>query len=65
MVNCLLLYQALDMLCCVTIISYTIVKLYSYRCEVVTTRNTLYRIVGKFGGGKVWQIWRIVRDSPN
>ena len=24
-----------------------------------------YRIAGKFGGKKVWQIWRIVCDSPN
>ena len=24
-----------------------------------------YRIAGKFGGGKVWRIWQIVRDLPN
>ena len=24
-----------------------------------------YRIAGKFGGGKVWRIWRITRRSPN
>ena len=24
-----------------------------------------YRIAGKFGGGKVWQIWQITRCSPN
>ena len=27
--------------------------------------NIKYRIAGKFGGGKVWQIWQIVCDSPN
>ena len=26
---------------------------------------TVYCIAGKFGGGKVWRIWQIVRDSPN
>ena len=25
----------------------------------------IYRIAGKFVGGKVWWIWRIVHDSPN
>ena len=24
-----------------------------------------YCIAGKFGGEKVWRIWRIIRDSPN
>ena len=24
-----------------------------------------YRIAGKFGGEKVWRIWRIVCDSPH
>ena len=28
-------------------------------------REMDYRIAGKFGGGKVWRIWRIVRDSSN
>ena len=25
----------------------------------------IYRMVGKFGGGKRWQIWQIIRDSSN
>ena len=25
----------------------------------------LYRVAGKFGGGEVWQIWRIVHDLLN
>ena len=28
-------------------------------------RVSEYRIAGKFGGEKVWRIWRIADDSPN
>ena len=33
--------------------------------NTIKHRHTLYRITGKFGGGGVWRIWRIVYDLPN
>ena len=27
-----------------------------------TCTDVIYRIAGKFGGGKVWRIWRIWRN---
>ena len=34
-------------------------------CFIVYTYYDVYRIAGKFGGGKVWWIWRITRGLPN
>ena len=33
--------------------------------ELLNSIVIIYCIVGKFGGGKVWRIWRITRGSPN
>ena len=42
-------------------------SLYSIIAQSIITSLLFqyYRIAGKFGREKVWQIWRIVCDSPN
>ena len=43
-----------------------LVAIFSYlSLQLSTSAFNNYRIAGKFGGGKVWRIWRIVRNSPN
>ena len=38
---------------------------YSHARPTTLSSLVIYRIAGMFGGGKVWQIWRVIRDSPN
>ena len=40
----------------------------SRRCKKTSSNGNFtvrYCLAGRFGGGKVWQIWQIVHDSPN